>query len=540
MRLSFRAKVILGIAAIELLMFSLLIVNDLKLLVSSHREAMQDTVETTFSTFESATVNAIASIDTATLDELTRRLAATPTVKYAVIENADGAVLSYAQDAKGLIETAKTLTGDIESADDRIFRDRIRVEIGGMALGSIYLGFDTRKILETKEVARERALRIALLGLCLSAVFSFVFGTILSRRLRKLKKGAERIAAANYDAGIDDTGHDEVAEVSRAFNTMIENLKCEQERASRYQTELQRMNNELEDRVQKRTQELSHSNAKLHETIDALKQTQAQLLQSEKMASIGQLAAGVAHEINNPVGYVNSNISSLENYTKDILTLIDSYESNEPMIADAATKSALASLREQIDLEFLKTDLVSLIQESKEGLDRVKKIVQDLKEYSHQDKEEWDVVDLHAGIDSTLNIANNEIKYKAKLVKAYGEIPFVRCNLSQINQVIMNIVVNAAHAIESEPGEIRIGTHQEGDDVCISIADNGVGMEPSTVNKIFDPFYTTKPVGKGTGLGLSLSYNIIKKHQGRIEVNSTPGEGTEFRIWLPVNCKQAA
>ena len=257
-----------------------------------------------------------------------------------------------------------------------------------------------------------------------------------------------------------------------------------------------------------------------------LKEAQAQLLQSEKMASIGQLAAGVAHEINNPVGYVNSNISTLESYLGDLMRLIDAYDREEQ-------KEEIAKIKGDIDLDYLKEDLNALLKESHEGISRVKQIVQDLKDFSHVDESEWQWADLHKGIDSTLNIVNNEIKYKAEVIREYGELPQVECIVSQINQVVMNLLVNAAHAIE-EHGTITVRTGIENDGVWFEIEDSGSGMSEETRQRIFDPFFTTKPVGSGTGLGLSISYSIIQKHNGSIDVQSDLGKGTLFHIWLPV------
>ncbi len=280
---------------------------------------------------------------------------------------------------------------------------------------------------------------------------------------------------------------------------------------------------------------------KLSEMNKRLEEAQNQLLQSEKMAAVGQLAAGVAHEINNPVGYVNSNVSALEGYIDELLQLLAAYEACEPMLDSGnALAESLQQTKKKIDLTYLKEDLVDLLRESKEGLDRVKKIVQDLKDFSHVDESEWQYADLHKGLDSTLNVVNNEVKYKADVVKNYGDIGEVKCLSSQINQVFMNLLVNAAHAIK-EHGTITISTGTEGEGVWVEIEDTGAGIEKEKLGRIFEPFFTTKPVGKGTGLGLSLSYNIINKHKGKISVESELGKGTKFRIWLPkVNASDEA
>lgn len=313
----------------------------------------------------------------------------------------------------------------------------------------------------------------------------------------------------------------------------------------------------LEKLVERRTQQLAASNKTLAEDIarreaaerellkryaelaelnTQLSETKQQLVQSEKLASIGQLAAGVAHEINNPIGYVHSNIGALEKYLGDLFDMLTAYESAEAAISDPAAAEKVQALRKSLDIGFLREDIPQLMKESKEGITRVKKIVQDLKDFSHVDtSDEFHWANLHQGIDSTLNIVANEIKYKADVVKEYGDLPEVECLPTQINQVIMNLCVNAAHAMSDEVrGKIIIRTGCAGENVWIEIADTGKGIPPEILTKIFDPFFTTKPVGKGTGLGLSLSYGIIQNHNGRLTVKSEVGKGTTFRITLPI------
>ncbi len=291
---------------------------------------------------------------------------------------------------------------------------------------------------------------------------------------------------------------------------------------------------------QQRIDELSAINAEMQRINHKLEEAQNNLLQSEKMASIGQLAAGVAHEINNPIGYVYSNLGTLEKYVQDVFCMLDSYEQAEGAITDAAVRAQLQTDRKKLDIVFLKEDLRALMSESKDGITRVKNIVQNLKDFSHVDAAaEWHFADLHHGIDSTLNIVNNEIKYKATVIKEYGDLPQVECLASQLNQVFMNLLINAAHAIE-ERGTITIRTGAESEQVWVEVEDTGKGIAPESLKRIFEPFFTTKPVGKGTGLGLSLSYGIIQKHQGRIEVDSVLGRGSRFRVWLPLRHVETA
>lgn len=278
---------------------------------------------------------------------------------------------------------------------------------------------------------------------------------------------------------------------------------------------------------------LTKSEAELKRVNTEIKQAQSQLLQSEKMASIGQLAAGIAHEINNPVGFVSSNLGSLQRYLDDLLNLVDAFEQAEPLLpAEAPQTRAVAKAKQRADLDFLKGDVAALLKESLDGVSRVKRIVQDLKDFSHVDDLEWQGVDLNAGLESTLNVVWNELKYKADVVKDYGELPLVTCMAAQLNQVFMNLLVNAAQAIEQH-GTITLRTGSDAQSVWVEVADTGKGIAPEHLSQIFEPFFTTKPVGKGTGLGLSISYNIVKKHGGTLAVESAQGEGTTFRVTLP-------
>jgi len=274
--------------------------------------------------------------------------------------------------------------------------------------------------------------------------------------------------------------------------------------------------------------ELQQRHGELQRTYDRLASAQEQLLQSEKMASIGQLAAGVAHEINNPIGYVHSNLGTLREYVSSLLALLEHYAAQVSPDDEASRQ-----VRERLDIDFIVGDLPQLLDESREGIERVTKIVQDLKEFSHVGDETPRAVDLHKGLDSTLNIVWNDLKYKVQLEKHYGELPLVECNPSELNQVFMNLLINAGQAI-AERGTITLATGVDEDQAWVSVTDSGCGIPNDALQRIFDPFFTTKPIGRGTGLGLAIAYRIVAKHHGRIEVRSRPGFGSTFRVVLPV------
>jgi len=284
----------------------------------------------------------------------------------------------------------------------------------------------------------------------------------------------------------------------------------------------------------------------LEKTHKELKKMQSQMVQSEKMASIGALAAGVAHEINTPVGFVASNFETLNNYIRKFCELITMYEDITGKIdtldkVELKSKAALiCETRQNMHIDFILEDIEELLSDSKEGLERVTNIVQNLRDFSRIDQaEDFDEHDLNSGIEATLVVARNEIKYDCNIQTDFSQVPTIFCNSDQINQVFLNILVNAAQAIKTvereDKGNITIKTYATEEEVVCEITDDGPGIPPDKLTKIFDPFFTTKPVGKGTGLGLSVSYDIVvNKHEGELLVDSTVGKGTTFAIKLPI------
>ena len=303
--------------------------------------------------------------------------------------------------------------------------------------------------------------------------------------------------------------------------------------------ELQGANAQLKVEIAEHQRAQAVADARMRDLVvlnRKLEDAQNKLLQSEKLASIGLLAGGVAHEMNNPIGFVNSNLGTLKHYAESLLAIIDAYEAVEaaadPRCAGLFSKAA--ALKAAFELEYLKDDLRQLFRESQDGLDRVRKIIQALKDFSRTDvAETWRLDDINQGLESTLCVVWNELKYKCEVRKEYADLPAIECVMSNLNQVFMNLLINAAHAIQDK-GVVTVRSACVGDEVWVEISDSGEGIAPEHLPHIFDPFFTTRAVGQGTGLGLSISYGIIEKHHGRIEVESELGRGARFRICLPV------
>ena len=377
----------------------------------------------------------------------------------------------------------------------------------------IELGFYNEPITKIYlDMLRDNMLAMVIIFIFLGFFSSNLISGILIRPINILIKSLSDFAKGNFSHRLEETNYLEINRLIRSYNEMAESLE------KLYQS--------LEQQVKDRTKELEVA-------YSELKSTQAMMVHSEKMKSLGELVAGITHEINNPVNFIYGNLIHLKNYINDLMSLIDSYSELENDLSEEH-KQKIKDLKEEIDLDFLKEDLPELIRSCQEGTERTKNIVLDLKNFSRLEEAVINNVDLPKEIDTTLNILHNKFKNKITVHKEYQEnLPHVEAYGGQLNQVFMNILDNAAFAIQ-EKGDVWIRLKSDGQNAIIEVEDNGCGMDENTRKKVFDPFFTTKAVGQGTGLGMAISYKVIKNHNGTINLVSEKGKGSRFTVVLPL------
>lgn len=384
--------------------------------------------------------------------------------------------------------------------------------------------------------------------LLITAVGLSIFLTILIVRpimipVYRLERAAKKVANGNLNVRVKVSSNDEIGKLSKSFNQMTESLKEAKEK-ERIQTErlklqwdvLNETNMELEEkskRLEKQRQKIEKKNTQLEKALKKLKEAQNQLIQSEKMASVGQLTAGIAHEINNPINFISSNIKPLQRDLREILDVLSHYEKSIKKLKLTDKFIEVENYKNDIEYHLLVNEIKELLNGIDEGARRTTEIVRGLRNFSRLDEEDKKLADINEGIESTLLMLRNQLKNRIEVEKKLGNIPMLLCYPGKLNQVFMNIINNAGQSIEGT-GKITIETKSVNGDIIVSIKDTGKGMTSKVMKHIFEPFFTTKDVGYGTGLGLSISYGIIQEHNGSIKVSSKPGHGTEFVITLPL------
>jgi len=532
--MSLRLKTVLGVALIEGLLLALLIYTAMTYMHDNLEDALIKRATTTATLFASTAKDPVLSYDLASLDAFGSELASNQDIVYVRTLTPDGIVLANAgapESATAEFSPDSTLDG----ITDGMFDVAATIMEGGEEYGRIEIGFDINSIETSLVETRQLSTFIALVEMALVGIFSFLLGTYLTRKLLVLRRAAKQVSEGNYALDLDVESNDEVGDVARAFDRMAHVLEETQEARDKYEHDLEELNKTLEQRVVRRTAKINQQFAELHATHQLLSETQTKLLQSEKLASIGQLSAGIAHEINNPISFVLSNAKSLSEYISIYQELIDMYRNALQAKPEdmEASKLAIDEYESEEDIEFVNEDIKTLIEDTVEGSVRVQEIVKGLRDFSHTNFDTKSACNLVECAESTLRIANSELKTKCTVRSELEPIPDVLGNRGELNQVIMNILMNAGQAME-EFGEIVVKSGVKDGVVHLSISDTGSGIDEENLSKLFDPFFTTKAVGEGTGLGLSISYGIITDHGGTIIVDSEVGKGTTFTIQLPV------
>lgn len=395
---------------------------------------------------------------------------------------------------------------------------------------------------QTYQATRYISITWLIITVLTSAFIAAGLARLIAIPVRNLVTAAGQIAEGDLNVQLESLSKDEIGHLSHSFNQMTlalrearENMQRQADKLQEQQTELQASNLELERKSQSLAQqntEIEQKNRELERTMHQLRKAQQQLVQSEKMASLGQLTAGIAHEINNPINFVSSNVNPLRRDLEDLFALLAEYEATIERQHLQEQFTAARKLKEELDFNFLKQEVNSLLDGIKEGAHRTSEIVRGLRNFTRLDEDERKPANVNQCLESTLLMLKHQLKNRVEVIKDFGALPEIMCYPGKLNQVFTNILSNASHAI-SGAGKIFIKTSFDGDIVTISIRDTGKGMTKEVKQRIFEPFFTTKEVGEGTGLGLSITYGIIEEHDGNIEVYSEPGKGSEFVITLP-------
>ncbi|WP_370241895.1 ATP-binding protein [Marisediminitalea sp.] len=543
MRLSLRTKTIAGTAIIEATLLVVLIVTSLSFINNLTGDSVLKRTSTTINLFASTTKDALLTLDLASLEASVQELMTNPDIAYVRVIDNQQRILAVSGDTSSL-SSGFTADTTLANVNDGVFDSNRRIVVSGHYYGEIQLGIDIGYVQSSLIQIRNWIVSLALIELGLVALFSYGLGTYLTSQLNTLRQGAKDIVNAiktsNFNtAPIAEKGHDELTELAKTFNLLVKNLETEYQSRLEAENELTQLNQSLEEKIARRTQALSEKNELLEQSNKELKETQQQLFQAEKMASVGQLAAGVAHEINNPVGFVSSNLNTLTDYLsmfQILMTLVKKLQPDADIEAQKALITEIHQFYAQHDFDFISEDVTPLIEESVEGLARVSEIVKGLKVFSRIDSDEKQWFDLNHCLNTTLTMVNNKLKYICKVEKQFADLPRVYFNVGKLTQVFTNLLINAGQAIEAtgKQGVITVHTYLQGKQVIVDITDTGCGISEENLEKLFNPFFTTKPEGQGTGLGLSITYGIIQEHGGSIEVTSKEGEGSRFIITLPV------
>jgi signal transduction histidine kinase len=540
---SLRSKIAIGVTFIEAAFLLFLAVMVTSLVKDILHESLTTKAQISSQLFATMTTDAIVTYDVASLEAFVDVILQQPDIAYARVLGPNNKVLAQSG-TPAILSSSRNFNNSIDNVSDDIFDTYAEVIVDGQLFGRVELGIQTNTIATSIYEIQTVVAGVAFTEIIFVSITSFIFGGYLIRQLTQLRVSAENVTTKlNSGEKITDKintfdNDKEISVVGEAFNELIDALNKQTRRTKKFQRELFELNESLEEQIVNRTSMLKKSNGKLQEINKSLKETQTQLGQAEKMASVGQLPAGVAHEINNPIGFVKSNVESLQGYNDsfaEIILSLQKFISSDDVFERRKLNQEIQTLLSQHDIDFILEDSIELIKESKYGLERVSEIIAGMKAFSRADDDNKQWFNINNCIETTLKMVSNQLKYHCEINTELDQsIPNIEINVGKIIQVLTNLLVNAGQAIV-ENGKIAVKSSMNNGFVEIAITDNGSGISKENLTQLFDPFFTTKPEGEGTGLGLSISFNIIREHGGEILVNSELGVGTCFTIRLPEN-----
>ena len=535
--MSLRLKTILGVALIEAVLLIILVLTLVDFIKGSNYEALSKRASTTATLFATTTKNAVLSFDLASVQSFVNEVMKNPDLTYARVVSPDGLLFAEAGNRDHLKDGVFKPDHNFELLDDDVYDASADIAEGGVVYGRVELGIDVGSINRAISEVTRWSMVLASAEMLLVALFSFILGGYLTGQLKTLRFAARQVSQGHLNIQLTEKGNDEVTDVCKAFNHMADSLKQTSKERDQYESSLLELNKTLESRVDARTSELMQKNSELESAYRSLKETQSKLIHAEKMASVGVLASGVAHEINNPVSFTMSNLYTLKDYLNTYNQVIEDYQRLSTIDDFSNYTQQVEELNSRLitsDFSFIQQDVGELVQEAIQGTERIRDIVANLQDFSSPDKMKIsDHVDINTLLSSSITLVNNELTDKIKLNTRLQTLPNVRCVKQQMTQVFMNILRNAIQSIETE-GCIEVSSQPgQNETIEVTIRDNGKGIAPSEITKVFDPFYTTKPVGEGVGLGLSTAYGIVSDLHGEIKISSELGEGTVVKVILP-------
>lgn len=530
-RNSIRAKTILGVALIEGVLLLSLVFLMLGYIKDSNYEALETRAQTTSRLFAATAKDAVLSYDLATLFAIVNEVMTNPGIEYARVMNSDRQVLAASDAAE---ELAPQADSSMHEVFDGVFDTQAIIREGGETYGYVELGFSTDPIELVIANAQRWSFTIVLLEMMLVALFSFMLGRFLTHKLGALRDAAEAVGAGDLTRRVEVPGEDEIDIVGKAFNQMTRAVESSHLQMNQLTHELRDLNETLEDKVRLRTYELQKLNRELEGAIEKNQNAQAQLLESEKRATIGVLTAGVAHEINNPLGFVMSNLGTLKEYQESLgkLTarLLDAQSGTAPL-----SEPELKALLDEMDYEFIMEDLTDLYVDTRKGLDRVRVIVEKMTALQSGQSTSPARVNTTDAVDEVLDRLQRSWQRCPNIEVSSTHSADVLGSVDALVEALNTVLVNACQAVEGQDdGRVTLEFEVHDKHLHILISDNGAGVSEENRDKIFDPFFTTREVGSGTGLGLYSARMLIEAVEGELCLDEAVTEGARFFIRLPL------